>query len=281
MPGRAIKASAIESIDAAVSRSVDAIAVDGGRDDRFLACVAEEEAVAFRYNGFSHAVMMATPADLEDFALGFSLSEGVIGAPSDVSGMSIERAESGIAIDIVLAGRCLHGYLSRRRVRQSRGYAGCGLCGVEDFESLPRPVARICRSEPPAREAIIAALESLRSWQPLSRSTHCAHAAAWVSPDGSIRAVREDVGRHNALDKLIGAGLRGDFRTTQGFGLVTSRCSFEMVQKAVAAGFAALVFASAPTALAVRTAEAAGLRLYACLRERGPLLFANPAEISS
>ncbi len=262
-----------EPIEATVSRSVDAVALGRDSENHVLACVAEEEAVAFRYSGFGHAIMMATPADLEDFTLGFSLTEGVIGQRSDVIEVSIARAESGITVDVTLASRCLHGFLARRRVRQLRGSVSCGLCGVEDFDSVFRPATRVRQRDPPAREAIIAALEGLRTWQPLSRSTRCAHAAAWASPDGTLRVVREDVGRHNSLDKLIGARLQGDLCTSEGFGVVTSRCSFEMVQKAVAAGFPAIVFASAPTGLAVRAAEAAGLRLYAFSKERGPLRF--------
>jgi FdhD protein len=131
-------------------------------------------------------------------------------------------------------------------------------------------------AELPDDTVILAAFERLREWQPLSRLTRGAHAAAWVARDGRIVAVREDVGRHNALDKLVGAGLRGSFGSGDGFCLVTSRCSFEMVQKAVAAGFPAIVSASAPTALAIRTAAAAGLTLCALSRERTPLMFTHP-----
>jgi FdhD protein len=239
---------------------------------RSLDCV-EEEAVAFRYNGFPHGVMMATPADLEDFAVGFSLAEGVIGAGSDIDAISIEGSAEGIAVDISLRGESLRRYLAGRRVRQLRGHTSCGLCGVEDLQHVRHPPSRVHAARLPQESAISHAFDRLREWQPLSRLTRGAHAAAWVDFDGAIQIVREDVGRHNALDKLIGAGLRGAFSRTTGFCLVTSRCSFEMVQKAVAAGFPVIVSASAPTALAIRTAKAAGLALCALSRERAPLIF--------
>ncbi len=239
---------------------------------RSLDCV-EEEAVAFRFNGFPHAVMMATPADLEDFAFGFSLAEGVIGAAADVDAISIEASAEGISVDISLRGESLRGYLAGRRVRQLRGHTSCGLCGVEDLQDIRRPAARVHPARLPEQDAISLAFDRLREWQPLSCLTRGAHAAAWVDADGTIQVAREDVGRHNALDKLIGAGLRGAFSRTTGFCLVTSRCSFEMVQKAIAAGFPVIVSASAPTALAIRTARAAGLVLCALSRERAPLIF--------
>lgn len=241
---------------------------------RTLACI-EEEAIAFRYNGFAHGVMMATPTDFEDFALGFSLTEGVIETASEVNAISIEVCEDGIAIEVALRGASLHRYLAGRRRRQSRGHTGCGLCGVQDLADVRRPAARVCAVAPLRRAAIMAAFESLRERQPLSQLTRAAHAAAWVSGSGVIEIVREDVGRHNALDKLIGAGLRGCFTKASGFCIVTSRCSFEMVQKAIAAGFPAIVSASAPTALAIRAAEAAGLVLCALSREPVPLIFSN------
>jgi FdhD protein len=218
-------------------------------------------------------VMMASPADLEDFAFGFSLVEGVIGAASDIDAISIDGCAEGISVDISVRGESLHRYLASRRVRQLRGHTGCGLCGVQDLQDVRCLPARVHPAKLPEEAAISRAFDRLREWQPLSRLTRGAHAAAWVSFDGAIQLVREDVGRHNALDKLIGAGLRGSFSGTTGFCLVTSRCSFEMVQKAVAAGFPAIVSASAPTALAIRTAKAAGLALCALSRERAPLIF--------
>jgi FdhD protein len=251
---------------------VSAVVLGGDSTSQTLDCV-EEQAVAFRYNGFPHGVMMATPVDLEDFAAGFSLSEGVIDEIADIDGLAINAGSDGIDIDIALGGASLHRYLATRRLRQLRGNTSCGLCGVQDLADVQRPARQVQRTGMPDEAAIVAAFDRIRDWQPLSRLTRGAHAAAWVAPDGAIRCVREDVGRHNALDKLIGAGLRGSFEAASGFCLVTSRCSFEMVQKAIAAGFSTIVSASAPTALAIRTARSAGLTLCALSRGHAPLMF--------
>jgi FdhD protein len=255
-----------------MSRPVNATRLGGTHETRSLDCV-EEEAVAFRYNGFPHGVMMATPADLEDFAFGFSLAEGVIEGASEIDAIAISGDVGGIGVDVSLGASSLHRYLAGRRVRQLRGNSSCGVCGVRDLEDVRRPAMRVQAAPPPSESAITAAFDRLREWQPLSRLTRGAHAATWVGTDGAIKIAREDVGRHNALDKLVGAGLRGSFSHTTGFCLVTSRCSFEMVQKAIAAGFPVLVSASAPTALAIRTAMEAGLTLCALSRDRSPLMF--------
>jgi FdhD protein len=243
---------------------------------RAQVCVAEETPVAFRYDGFSHAVMMASPEDLQDFATGFSVSEGIIEASGCLRAISISRNDGGINIDISLDARDLHRYLAGRRVRQLRGNTSCGLCGVEDLTDIRRRATRVGPGKPLDVGVIRAALAQLRQWQPLSRQTRGAHASAWVTPDGEFSVVREDVGRHNSLDKLIGSLARSGCRPTQGFCLITSRCSFEMVQKAIAAGFPALVSVGAPTASAVRLARAAGLLLYSLSRDGEPLLFTSP-----
>ena len=239
--------------------------------------VAEETPVAFRYNGFAHAVMMATPEALGDFALGFSLTEGVIATADDILNLDVREEDDGLALDIVLAPAALHRYLAGRRVRRLNGNTSCGLCGAEDLRDVRPMQTRVASPRSQPTPAFTQALDALRAFQPLSRMTRGAHAAAWIGSDGAIKAVREDVGRHNALDKLIGAGLAGAFAADDGFCLITSRCSFEMVQKAVRAGFATLVAAAAPTALAIRTAHAAGLTLFALDRGRGQLLYTAPA----
>ena len=241
-------------------------------------CIAEETPVAFRYNGFPHAVMMATPDDLEDFATGFSKSEGIIEGCSDAHNISVCQSCEGTTIDISLAGNALRRYLASRRVRQLRGHTSCGLCGVEDLHDVRRPAARVASAKSLRTDSIQSALNALRAWQPLSRYTRGAHASAWVALEGNLCAVREDVGRHNSLDKLIGTILRNGLRADDGFCLITSRCSFEMVQKAVAAGFPALVSVGAPTALAIRLAMAAGLRLYSLSRDGEPMQFASPVR---
>ena len=259
---------------AGVSCAVSATVLGRHSESRTLDC-AEEMAVAFRYNGFPHGVMMASPTDLEDFALGFSLTEGVIDSVADADAISISGDSDGATIEVSLRGARLQRFLAGRRRRQLRGNTGCGLCGVTDLAAVHRPCVRVKAAGSLDEAAISAAFERLRERQPLSRLTRGAHAAAWVTLDGRIMTVREDVGRHNALDKLIGAGMRGCFDNASGFCLVTSRCSFEMVQKAIAAGFAAIVSASAPTALAIRTAGAAGLTLCALSRDRSPLMFTS------
>jgi len=249
--------------------------VSGSTDESRRVVCAEEQPVAFRYNGFPHGVMMATPDDLLDFAYGFSLTEGIIDRASDIEGVASAQGDAGIAIDISLGAASLHRYLAARRIRQLRGNTSCGLCGVEDLADVRRPPLRTPSIFSPEREAMARALHELRDWQPLSRATHGAHAAAWASAEGAIQLVREDVGRHNALDKLIGAGLRGGFDTSSGFCAITSRCSFEMVQKALVAGFSALVAASAPTGMAIRTARTSGLFLATLSRDHPPLIFAQ------
>jgi FdhD protein len=260
-----------------VSLTVQATGGHPSTRERRLVCVAEETPVGFRYNGFPHAVMMATPDDLEDFAAGFSLSEGIIEASGRALESSISRCEDGITIDVSLSGRDLHRYLASRRVRQLKGHTSCGLCGVEDLSDVSRPFGRVPPAGPLDSGLFRSALATLRQWQPLSRQTRGAHASAWVELNGRLHTVREDVGRHNSLDKLIGALIRGSGPYHQGFCVITSRCSFEMVQKAVAARFPALVSVGSPTAQALRLAEAAGLTLYSLSRDGEPLLFTSPA----
>jgi formate dehydrogenase accessory protein FdhD len=178
--------------------------------------IAEEVPVGFVYNGFPYAVMMATPADLDDFAVGFSLAEGLINGLGDMRAVSARASEEGIELAIELAPNAFAGFLQRRRVRALRGHTSCGLCGIEEIAQLARPAPRgrvdgSCASVDPA--AVRRAVAALRDFQPLGRATRCAHAAAWTDPDGRLALVREDVGRHNALDKLVGACLRGGVDT--------------------------------------------------------------------
>jgi FdhD protein len=265
-----------DSQPAVVSLPVKATCKAWDSGEQRLVCIAEETPIAFRYDGFSHAVMMATPDDLQDFAVGFSRTEGVIKTSTDLRDISISQSDDGTTIDISLGSDALHRYLATRRIRQLRGHTSCGLCGVEDLHDVHRLHVRVRQAPPLSSEPILSALAALRQWQPLSRVTRGAHASAWVARDGTLQIVREDVGRHSSLDKLIGAMLRSGLRADDGFGLITSRCSFEMVQKAVAAGFPALVSAGAPTALAIRSAMAAGLTLYSVSRDGEPLQFTSP-----
>jgi FdhD protein len=243
------------------------------------AIVAEEVPIGLMYGGIAHAVMMASPADLEDFAVGFSVTEGIIKAASEVRDIEIRETPDGIEINMVLVPERLHGFLSRRRTRNLRGHTSCGLCGVEEVSDTHAETPRAPAGLPFTQAAVQRALAALPTHQELHRRSRAAHAAAWVSPRGDILAVREDVGRHNALDKLIGTALRRQTDLTAGFCLITSRCSYEMVQKALMASMPAIVAISAPTGLAGRTANAAGLTLIALARADGQNVYATPERI--
>ncbi len=223
-------------------------------DQRSLDLVVEECPVALEYNGISHAVMMATPTDLEDFALGFSLSEGIIEDPDQVYQLDIERTSNGVTLAIEIAGAAFDRI--KRRRRQMTGRSGCGLCGAESLAEAIRPVPSVAAQHLEG-SAIENAIQALSQHQPDGRATGASHVAAWCSPDGRILMAREDVGRHNALDKLIGA--RKDHGP--GFALISSRASYEMVHKACTAGIGALVAVSAPTSLAIDMADQAGMTL--------------------
>lgn len=239
--------------------------------------VAEETPLAIAYNGIDYAVMMGTPRDLDDFAFGFSVAESVAMRVSDIRSVAMAERDGGIVIDITLAGEALHRFLARRRVRALRGHTSCGICGIEDLAQLHVPAMPTVRAaQPIARTALRCAVENLRGSQPLSEHTHCAHAAAWADKAGALVLLREDVGRHNALDKLVGAALRAGIDFAAGFCLITSRCSYEMAQKAIVAGIPALVTISAPTALAVCTARAGGLTLIVLDRADGFFVYASP-----
>jgi FdhD protein len=223
--------------------------------------VAEEVPVAMVYNGVSHAVMMASPCDLEDFALGFSISEGILEKPAQLFSIEIKSTPIGVEVDMHIAGDC---YARLREQRRNMvGRTGCGLCGTESLAHVARAIARVQTQPLPVDEAVQAALHSLKHHQPLQLQTGATHGAAWCDSLGRIIQAREDVGRHNALDKLIGARLRegGDKAFEKGFALISSRASFEMVQKSASVGITTLVAVSAPTALAIREARESGMNL--------------------
>lgn len=235
---------------------------DGAREDRRWA-VAEEVPVALRFDGSASVVMMTTPADLEDFAAGFAVTEGYVAAAGDITAIELVPGCIGYGVEIAtMAGRA--GERRAESQREISGRTGCGLCGVATLAEAvrnPRPVARPRQIAP---EVMLAALDAMPAWQPLNAETRSVHAAMWCDPEtGTIRLAREDVGRHNALDKLIGALLRGGLDPAEGFIVMSSRCSFELVQKAAAVGVPALVTLSAPTALALQLAAASNLQLAA------------------
>lgn len=227
--------------------------------------VPEETPVALSYAGTTHAVMMATPADLEDFALGFSLTEGIVSSPDEIEAVDMEEMERGIDVRIRLADPANRRFEARRR--RLAGPVGCGLCGIESIDEAIRPVAHISNQMLTLSATNVAdCVQLLARHQPIHAATGAAHAAGFFMPGRGIVTAREDVGRHNALDKLAGALARAGVPGSGGAVVLTSRVSVEMVQKAAAIGSPVLVAVSAPTALAVRTAQEAGITLVALAR---------------
>ncbi|HUL04772.1 MAG TPA: formate dehydrogenase accessory sulfurtransferase FdhD [Candidatus Acidoferrum sp.] len=239
--------------------------------------IAEEVPVALVYNNISHAVMMATPADLRDFGLGFSLSEGILAGKDELMDIGVSESEAGIEVRMAIAIERFRALRERRRTLAGR--TGCGICGVESLEQAVRPVPPVTATTTIPVDAIYAALAELPQRQAVNQLTRSVHAAAWVNRAGRIQLVREDVGRHNALDKLIGAMAWRGLDPAAGFALITSRCSVEMVQKAAAVGIPVLVAISAPTALARRMAEGCGLTLVALARPDSVLVVTHLQRI--
>ncbi|TFH88031.1 formate dehydrogenase accessory sulfurtransferase FdhD [Billgrantia azerbaijanica] len=235
--------------------------------------LALEVPVALVYNGISHAVMMATPEDLEDFALGFSLSEGILAHHHECYDLEVREEPQGLAVHLTVSARRLAGLKQRRR--SLAGRTGCGLCGTEALKQAIRPIPRV--AAPLLGDAAIQrALAALADHQALQAVTGAAHGAAWCDSVGRIQLVREDVGRHNALDKLIGALARRGGPDDEGFALVSSRASHEMVHKSACAGIGALVAVSAATALAVQQAQAAELLLVGFARPGRHVIYHRP-----
>ena len=241
--------------------------------------VVEETPVAVVYNGVPHVVMMATPTDLEDFVLGFSLTEELIRSPADLLSLEIVRYSQGIEIQATVSPEC--DAVIAGRTRKLTGRTGCGICGSDSIAVVlkeSRPVPAGTRIQP---AAIQAALEALTERQTLNAATGAVHAAAWASANGSIGLVREDVGRHNALDKLIGAAVKSGIDPASGFVVVTSRASFEMVQKAMILGAPLLAAISGPTGLAVRVAEQSGMTLVGFARKDKLTVYTHPDRVAT
>ena len=235
--------------------------------------VAEEVPVALVYNGISHVVMLASPMDLEDFGLGFSLSEGIVSSAREVREVELQASGSGIEVQMTIAPERFMGLKARRR--NLAGRTGCGLCGTESLEQVLRPLPNIAASGAIGHAAIHTAFDALRQRQRLYALTGAVHASAWARPDGTLVEVREDLGRHNALDKLIGAMARQQLRFTDGFAIITSRASSEMVQKAATVGIPLLAAISAPTGLAIRLAQDCGLTLIGFARGTSHTLYSG------
>jgi FdhD protein len=265
LPGAAVLGDGAETGGAfAVTAARSAWRIGAGATSETGEWLAEEVPVALVYNGISHVVMLATPCDLEDFAVGFSFTEGVVEGADDVRGVEVAEACGGIEVRVDISARAFAGLKDQRR--QLAGRTGCGICGAESIERAIRPVVPVAHRPRVVLARVSAALEAMDAAQSIRNDTGATHGAAWVGADGRLRLCREDVGRHNALDKLIGGMQRqgiapSDIAPQSGFALISSRASYEMVQKAARAGIGAVVAVSAPTALAVRVAEQAGVAL--------------------
>lgn len=240
--------------------------------------VAEEVPIALIYNGISHVVMLATPSDLADFALGFSLSEGILRDKSDLYGVDVVMQSQGVELQMDVATACFMQLKERRR--NLTGRTGCGLCGAESLDQalrLPAQTINLSTSKIPVK-SIELAFKTMQSHQPLQQATGATHACAWVSEQGEIQLVREDVGRHNAMDKLIGVLAKSPVQT-DGFVLTSSRASVEMVQKVANAGISMLAAISAPTGLAIRLADTYGVTLIGFLRDNQFVIYTHKHRI--
>lgn len=234
-----------------------------------------EVPVALEFNGVAYAVMMATPSNLEDFATGFALTEGLAATAADIDDIGVATVESGCIVRATLPA--LPPERLGERIRNRIAESSCGLCGIESLEALARPLPAVAAHARLASSAIFTALAGLPDHQSLGAATRAAHAAAFASADGTILLTREDVGRHNALDKLVGAIARARLDPAAGFVLSTARCSFEIVEKAARGGATTLATISLPTALAVEKAKAANLSLWALARDDSVLLVNDAA----
>jgi len=262
---------------AGVEQQRSFVRLDGNAQSDGTAAVAEEVPIALVYNTRPHVVMMATPADLEDFAVGFTLSEAIVDSPAAIENLQVVRYSQGIEVQVTIPAAAADALSARGR--QLVGRTGCGLCGVETIADVLRPTRPVAGDWWVTAPALWRAEGALADRQPLNRLTGAVHAAAWVTRDGTIEIVREDVGRHNALDKVIGALARSGRDAAQGFVLMTSRASYELVQRAATAGVALLAAVSRPTGLAVRMAEAAGVTLVALVRGTTANVYTHPERV--
>lgn len=263
--------------DGYVTRRVDRYR--HGRHEQASDAITEEVPVAMLYNDVPFAVMMVTPLDLEDFALGFSLSEGLVAKPGDMQSIDVRPRLEGIELAMQVASDTVAQRAGAGGERLLPGRSGCGLCGarmLEDAVRHPAPVGEGPRIEAASLER---ALLQLRAAQPVNSATGSVHAAAWVNSAGDIVMAREDVGRHNALDKLIGAMVKAQLDPQQGFLLVTSRASYEMVTKAASAGITLMAAISAPTALAIHLAESTGVTLIGFARPDSYVVYTHPQRL--
>jgi FdhD protein len=258
------------------SRAVDMLALRQGQVHAQQDRVACEVPVALEFNGIAHAVMMATPSDLEDFASGFALTEGIVDTLAQVHDVDVTTTAEGCTVHLHIAGACFARLKDQRRALTGR--TGCGICGTESLAHARRMPAPLQHTPSFTAQAIAQAVASMRQHQPLLGVTGATHAAAWCLPDGRIALIREDVGRHNAMDKLVGALVRGGHAASTGFMAISSRASYEMVQKAAIAQVATLVAVSGVTGLALDVAQHAGITLLGFAREQAVNVYTHPAR---
>jgi len=269
----------IVAAEFATSATVEVAKWRDGQCEFLRDVVAEEVPIALEYNGISHAVMMATPADLEDFALGFSLTEGILADISEFYACDIVRGTEGIQVQMQVASARFVALKEKRR--NLTGRTGCGLCGAETLAQAVRHPAAVSNVALRfSAQVLHAALEAMQAQQQLQQQTGATHAAAWLASDGHITLVREDVGRHNALDKLIGALAQQQEDFSSGAVIITSRASYEMVQKAATVGIGFIAAISAPTALAIRLAQETDVTLVGFVRRQGHVVYAGPQRLA-
>ncbi|MBC9877958.1 formate dehydrogenase accessory sulfurtransferase FdhD [Bradyrhizobium sp. INPA01-394B] len=261
----------VQAIDREIWR--DGVASEGAR------LIPEETPLALTYNGGTYAVMMGTPQNLEDFAVGFSLDEGIVRSVDDVKSLDVVRLDDGIELRMWLAPDEAARINERRR--HIAGPTGCGICGIDSIAAAVKPAAVVPHGQTFTAQQVMTAMQAIAPLQSINMQTRAVHAAAFWSPSNGVAALREDVGRHNALDKLAGALARSRTDASAGMVLLTSRVSVEMVQKTAAIGAPVLVAVSAPTALAIRTAAAAGITLIAIARSDGFEMFTHQGRISA
>lgn len=258
-------------------REVSVEREDVGAVERVTDYVAEERPVALHYYRLPYVVMLASPTDLEDFGVGFTLSEGIVDSADEIRGVELVRDGEGLAVHLNITGERLSRILQRQR--NLTGRTGCGLCGVESMDEAIRHPAPVREGVRVTSAEIHAELARLHTQQPLNLRTGSVHAAAWALPGKGIQLVREDVGRHNALDKVIGALVRSKTDSSAGYLIITSRASYEMVQKAATVGVSLVVAVSAPTALAIDLAVETGVTLIGFARADRHVVYAHPQRL--
>jgi len=239
--------------------------------------IAVEVPVALEYNGISHVVMLASPADLENFALGFSLSEGIIQQASELYACEVESTEAGWLVHLEIAAERF--MLLKQRRRNLAGRTGCGLCGTESLEQVTRCTTAVMHRHHFAEASIVNGMQAMQNLQPLQKQSGATHAAAWMNAQGNVEFVREDVGRHNALDKLIGVMAEHQLDFSAGVLLITSRASYEMVQKAAIMNVGVIAAISAPTSFAVELAEKTGVTLMGFMRDQSYVVYTHADRV--